>query len=84
MATAIAAWLSVALKNMSRNAKYVDRTKYTVNCTRRATGQRDFKKGGITMPDNKKAPRCPYCGAEMRLEDNEDVQNTYHNWETED
>lgn len=25
------------------------------------------------MPDNKKAPRCPYCGAEMNLEDNEDV-----------
>lgn len=25
------------------------------------------------MLDNKKAPRCPYCGAEMRLEDNEDV-----------
>lgn len=25
------------------------------------------------MPDNKKAPRCPYCGGEMSLEDNEDV-----------
>lgn len=25
------------------------------------------------MLDNKQAPRCPYCGAEMRLEDNEDV-----------
>lgn len=25
------------------------------------------------MPDKKQAPRCPYCGAEMTLEDNEDV-----------
>ena len=25
------------------------------------------------MPDNKQSPRCPYCGAEMTLEDNEDV-----------
>ena len=25
------------------------------------------------MPDNKEAPRCPYCGEKMRLEDNDDV-----------
>lgn len=27
----------------------------------------------MAKTDNKKAPRCPYCGAEMRLENNEDV-----------
>lgn len=27
----------------------------------------------MAKTDNKKAPRCPYCGAEMSLENNEDV-----------
>jgi hypothetical protein len=49
MATAIAAWLNVALKNMSHIVKYVDQTKYVVKCTRRATGQRDFKKRSFVM-----------------------------------
>lgn len=29
--------------------------------------------GGIKMSKFKEVPRCPYCGAKMRLEDNEDV-----------
>lgn len=27
--------------------------------------------------ENNHAPRCPYCGAEMRLEDNEDEERMY-------
>lgn len=29
--------------------------------------------GGIKMSKFKEVPRCPYCGAKMRLEDSEDV-----------